>query len=134
VPPEEIFAYVKELERMPERMPSCKRHEITSEQRYGIRTTTHCIMEQAGRIIERDAVVSEYVENERLAWHCDKPSRNDGIFEFKPTEKGTSVKFIMDYDLPYSILGMLIDKLKVSKEIARGVDEGLAKMKEILEK
>ena len=133
-PPEKVFVYMKDLKKMPEWMPSCKSHKITSEQRHGVGTTTHCVMEQAGRIIEWDAVVTEYIENRKQAWHCDKPSRNDGIFEFEPTEKGTKVTFTMDYDLPYSILGMIIDKLRVSKAIEKNVDEGLTKLKEILEK
>ena len=134
IAPDQVFNYIKDLENMPEWMPSCKSHKITSEQRHGVGTTTHCVMEQAGRIIEWDSVVTEYVENEKMVWHCDKPSKNDGIFEFEPTEKGTRVTFTMDYDLPYSILGMIIDKLKVSKAIEKNVDEGLTKLKEIIEK
>jgi len=134
VTPDQVFNYIRDLEKMPEWMPSCKSHKITSEQKYGVGTTTHCVMEQAGRIIEWDSVVTEYVENEKMAWHCEKPSKNDGIFEFEPTEKGTKVTFTMDYDLPYSILGMIIDKLKVSKAIEKNVEEGLTKLKEILEK
>ena len=133
-PLEAVFNYIKDLENMPEWMTSCESHKITSEQKYGVGTTTHCVMEQAGRIIEWDAVVTEYIENRKQAWHCDKPSKNDGIFEFEPTEEGTKVTFTMDYDLPYSILGMIIDKLKVSKAIEKNVDEGLTKLKEILEK
>ena len=115
-------------------MPSCKSHEITSEQRYGVGTTTHCVMEQAGRIIEWDTVVTEYVENEKLAWHCDKPARNDGIFVFELTADGTKVSFKMDYDLPFSIIGMIIDKLKVTRAIEENVEEALVKIKEILGK
>ena len=134
VPPEVVFDYVKELNRMPEWMPSCKSHEITSEQLYGVGTTTHCVMEQAGRVIEWDSVVTDYVENEKLAWHCDKPARNDGIFVFEPKVDGTKVSFTMDYDLPFSIIGKIIDKLKVSKAIEENIEEALEKMKEILEK
>ena len=134
VPPEKAFSYLKNLENMPEWMPSCKSHKITSKKRYGLGTTTHCVMKQAGRIIEWDSEVTEYSENKQMSWHCEKPSRNDGTFEFKPAGKGTEITFIMDYDLPYSIFGALIDKLKVRKDIERSIDEGLEKMKEILEK
>jgi len=40
----------------------------------------------------------------------------------------------MDYDLPFSIIGRIIDKLKVSGAIEENVEEALEKMKEILEK
>jgi hypothetical protein len=39
----------------------------------------------------------------------------------------------MDYDLPYSIIGMIIDRLKVSRAIEESVNEGLTKLKNILE-
>jgi uncharacterized membrane protein len=92
VPPDKVFAYVQDLENMPKWMPSCKSHRITSQQRSGVGTTTHCVMEQAGRIIEWDSVVTEYVENQKMVWHCEKPSRNDGIFEFEPTTTGTKAR------------------------------------------
>lgn len=133
VTPDKVFAYVQDLENMPEWMSSCKSHRITSQQRSGVGTTTHCVMEQAGRVIEWDSVVTEYVENEKMVWHCEKPSRNDGIFEFEPTTTGTKVTFTMDYDLPYSILGAIIDRLKVSRAIQQTVDDGLRRLKEILE-
>ena len=90
-------------------------------------------MEQAGRTIEWDAVVVEFDDNKKLSWHCDKPSRNDGIFEFEQTEKGTSVSFTMDYDLPYSILGMILDRVVVRSAIEQNIDEWLASLKKILE-
>ena len=133
VPPDKVFAYVQDLENMPEWMSSCKSHRITSHQRSGVGTTTHCVMEQAGRIIEWDSVVTEYVKNQKMMWHCEKPSRNDGIFEFEPTTTGTKVTFTMDYDLPYSILGAIIDRLKVSRSIQQAIDDGLRRLKEILE-
>ena len=60
-------------------------------------------------------------------------SRNDGIFEFESTTTGTKVSFTMDYDLPYSLLGAIIDKLKVSKAIQQNVDDGIKRLKDILE-
>jgi len=133
VRPEKAFSYLKDLENMPAWMASCKSHKITSKKRYGLGTTTHCVMVQAGRTIEWDSVVTEYLENQKMSWHCEKPSRNDGTFEFKPAQKGTEITFVMDYDLPYSIFGALIDKLRVRKDIEKSIDDGLRKLKEILE-
>jgi uncharacterized membrane protein len=118
---------------MPEWMKTCKSHTVTSEQKQGIGTQTHCVMETAGRIIEYDAVVTEYVENKKLAWHCDKPSRTDGIWRLKPVDHGTELGFTMDYDLPYSILGMLMDRFKVRGEMEKDIDKALINLKNILE-
>ena len=40
---------------------------------------------------------------------------------------------MIDYELPYSILGLILDKLMVSREIAQGFDQGLEKLKRIVE-
>jgi len=132
--PEEVFRYLRELERMPEWMPSCKSHRITSERRYGVGVTSHCVMDHSGRTIEWDSVITEWEENRRLTWHCEEPTKNDGTFLLEPTERGTKVTFIMNYELPYSVLGMIIDRLKVSKEIERDIAEALSRLKEKVER
>ncbi len=49
-PPEEVFAYLKDLEKMPEYMPSIKEHKILSEGPIGNGTKTRCVSEpQEGR-------------------------------------------------------------------------------------
>ena len=134
VAPNEVFSYLRELERMPEWMPACKSHRITSEKKYGVGVTTHCVMEHVGRTIEWDSVITEWEENRKLAWHCEEPTKNDGIFKLEPIEGGTKVTFIMDYELPYSILGTIIDKLKVGKAVEQNIEEALRNLKKILER
>ena len=41
---------------------------------------------------------------------------------------------MIDYELPYSVLGKLIDKLRVHKALEKSFDIGLKKLKDILEK
>ena len=40
----------------------------------------------------------------------------------------------MDYDLPYSFLGKLVDKLRVSRDLEKGTEKALKKLKDISEK
>ena len=91
-------------------------------------------MDHSGRTIEWDSVITEWEENRRLTWHCEEPTKNDGTFLLEPTERGTKVTFIMNYELPYSVLGMIIDRLKVSKEIERDIAEALSRLKEKVER
>ncbi len=102
---------------MSEWMRSMRSHKITSERRYGKGVTTHCVLQHGDRTFEYDSEVTEYVENEKAAWHCDKPMRLDGSFILKATDSKTNLTMMLDYDLPYSILGKMIDKIKVSKEM-----------------
>lgn len=132
--PQKVWDLLKELERMPEWMTSMKSHKITSEKRYGKGVTTHCVMQHGDRTFEYDAEVTEYNEPENAAWHCDKPMRFDGSYTLKAVDSKTKLTMVLDYDLPYSILGKMIDTLKVSKEMDRGVEEGLQNIKKMLEK
>ncbi|UCE29234.1 MAG: hypothetical protein JSV85_00380 [Candidatus Bathyarchaeota archaeon] len=53
---------------------------------------------------------------------------------FEPTDGGTKWTLILEYELPYSLLGKLIDKLKFRKDIEKGSDYYVNKTKELIEK
>jgi len=57
-----------------------------------------------------------------------------GTWLLEPTEKGTSLRNILEYVPPGGILGKILDKLKIKKEMNRISIEGLQKLKAILEK
>ena len=59
--------------------------------------------------------------------------REDMIFVFEATDRGTKVTAMIDYELPYSVLGKILDKLMVRKEFERFLKAGVEKAKEILE-
>ena len=52
---------------------------------------------------------------------------------FEPTAKGTKLTFSMDYEVPYSVLGKVIDKLKVSKDVKKELNMWLPNAKKALE-
>ncbi len=132
-PLERVFNYIKDLERQPEWMPNIKSHIITSDRKEGVGITTHCITEEGGRRIEWDSEVTEWEENRKIAWECKPPLKNKGSFTLEPTDKGTKVIFEMEYELPYSVLGKIIDMVKVKKEIEENISKGLENLKSILE-
>ena len=51
----------------------------------------------------------------------------------EPTAKGTKLTFAYDYELPYSILGKIVDKLKVSKDFEKSTEKQLRDLKTALE-
>ncbi len=75
------------------------------------------------------------MENVRHAWRSIGGSFTGfGSFNLAPTDNGTKVSMMMDYELPYSIFGKLLDKLKFQKAFEKTIEEGLARLKEITEK
>ena len=55
------------------------------------------------------------------------------LITLEPTAKGTKLTYSMDYELPYSVLGKLVDKLKVGKEMEKNIVVAMEKAKKALE-
>jgi len=78
----------------------------------------------------------EFEENRRFVDHEVKggPSKKEELtFVFGTTDRGTKVAATIDYELPYLVLGKILDKLMFRKEFERFIKAGVQKAKEILE-
>ncbi len=89
----------------------------------------------SGQKIKSEA---EYVEFEKNRRFVERQTEGDmkkweQTFVFEATGKGTKVNLTTEYQLPYSILGKIIDRLKAGKEIQTSVEAAIEKTKEILE-
>jgi p-aminobenzoyl-glutamate transporter AbgT len=51
----------------------------------------------------------------------------------EPTAKGTKLAVSMDYEVPYSVLGKVVDKLKVSKDLDKVMGKMMESIKKALE-
>ncbi len=121
-------------DRVPEWMDAIKKAAYTSEYKDRLGATAH-VMGDAGSIkAEWDAETTEWTENERFGWRTFAGSFTGfGSMTLTSIEAGTKATFLMDYDLPYSFLGKLVDKLRVQKAMEKSVDVGLKKLKDMLE-
>ena len=134
LPPEKIWPLVK-WENVPQWFDSVKKVEWTSKEHDKIGATLHVKNEIAGIKAENDVEITEIKENEKSSWRTTAGSATI-IFSgtFSPTKDGTKVTFTEDYELPYSILGKIIDKLRVHKAIEKDVENALKKLKAAAEK
>jgi len=89
-----------------------------------------------GQVWEGEAETTELVKNKRhvVRQKGGGLKKYEGTDLFEPTEKGTKWTAILEYELPYSLLGKVIDKLKVRKDIEKSMDYSTKKMKELIEK
>jgi len=132
--PEKVWPMVA-WEKLPEWFEGFKKVECTSKGKHGVGETVHIISEAAGVKAEWDAETTEVIENEKAAWRSTGGNFTGiGSTALSPTKAGTKVTIVMDYELPYSVLGKLIDKLRVHKALEKSFDIGLKKLKDILEK
>jgi len=121
VRPEKVWEMLA-LDRCPEWMDDLKSVKYTSEVRtpkdkYRVGASAHWIKVKQE---EFDLEITESLENEKIT---TRTSPYHGVtliatFALKPTEAGTEMAYAVDYGMPWSILGKILDKLFV-RQIVR---------------
>ena len=131
--PEKIWSLIN-WDKVPEFYGSIKRVEWTSEPTMKKGSTVHIYNEMAGVKGEFDAVITEWVEKEKVEWRTIK-GNGPGVFlaTLNPTENGFKMTTSFDYKLPYSVFGQLMDKLRVRKAMEKEAENALQKMKDAAE-
>ena len=137
-PIENVFAFLADPKNFEDIMPedAAVRVEMLSKGPFGVGTTYRLSGVLAGR---KMAVENEYVEFEENRRIVERQTKGDmksyrGTWAFEATKKGTTLKQTMNYELPYSVLGKIIDRLKAGKEFQAFMKAGTERAKEILEK
>jgi uncharacterized membrane protein len=132
-PPEKIYSMLT-WERCPEWYDAFKKVERTSEIQNAVGETVHITGEVAGMKAEWDGETTEKVANERHEWRSIGGSFTGfGSFVLTPIEGGTKIAMMMDYEMPYSIFGKIMDKLRFQKAFEKTIDNGLEKLKTLTE-
>ncbi|MGD0071661.1 MAG: SRPBCC family protein [Candidatus Bathyarchaeia archaeon] len=132
--PEKVWAFVNDPKKMNDAMKGWAEGEHTSKV-VGVGATMHYVGVAGGSQAEWDMEVAEFVKDKKVAMRTIGASKfkmtNSWVLE--PTTKGTKSTFSMEYEVPYSVLGKLVDKLKVSKDMEKSMSKMLENMKKALE-
>jgi uncharacterized membrane protein len=132
--PEKIWP-IMQWEKLPEFQPEWKKVEWTSKDKNKVGSTLHMIGEVAGFKADMDVEITERKENEKVAWRTSSGNTTGfGSITLSPTKAGTALTIVIEYELPYSVLGKLIDKLRVHKAMDKSYDAYLKKLKDMVEK
>ena len=133
--PEKVFTFANDMKKFNDASKGFAESEYTSKGPVGVGTTMHVVSTAGGTTAEWDMEVTEFVKNEKVVLRTIGAGKFKGSFSYtyEPTAKGTKLTFCMDYELPYSVLGKLIDKLKVSKAIEKGISKSQENIKKALE-
>ncbi len=133
-PPEEVFAKFGDFEGWSEWSDGLEEVKITSKKRKGVGVTFHSGGMIGGRRTETDAEVTEWIENERIDIRSTAGKVTFfGSNIFKPVTGGTEYTIVVNYEMPYSILGKILDKLKVSKDAEKSLESANQNLKNLLE-
>jgi hypothetical protein len=129
VPPEKIWPIVR-WEKVPEWYDTVKKVEWTCKEHNKVGSTFHAMNEVAGSKMGYDAEITEVIKNEKMVARTTGGNLTSiASVTFSPTKAGTKITYVEEYELPYSILGKIIDKLRVRKAIEKDAERALKKLK-----
>jgi len=87
----------------------------------------------AGRTMKVVCEMRQSEANRRISFKTVEGMRIEGTWLLEPTKKGTKLTAAIEYTPPGWILGLILDKLKIEKEMRRMYTESLQKLKKTLE-
>jgi uncharacterized membrane protein len=133
--PEKVFAFMIS-DRMNDVWGKWMDGKWTSKGSVGVGSIGHFVAKPGFKIKgEWDEEVTEFEENKRMAMKTVEGSKMKmgvtGLVE--PIANGTKVTYMEEYEVPYSIVGKLVDKLVVRKDTEKFMGEMMENLKKALE-
>ena len=135
-PPEKIWPFLVEPEKILKWCITLEKFQYTSEQRNGVGTPFY-FEEKAtgGRLMKLNFAVTEWVENEKLAFTKTSGNMVKGYeqrWTVEATPSGSRFTFMEQVELPYGIIGKILGLFARSSSEAH-VKEMLVKLKSLAE-
>jgi uncharacterized membrane protein len=138
-PVSEVFTYFARPEHMADQFPENMGLNIIPievKNGFGVGTIFRISGDFDGKRLEWDCETIDYIPHRKIiAQMIEGPFKHWQItVEFEEvTEKKTRTRITVDYDVPMGPLGGLLDKVKLKKIAERGIENGLYRVKALLE-
>ncbi|MGY1706130.1 SRPBCC family protein [Geodermatophilus sp. SYSU D00697] len=130
-PPEEVYAFWRQLDRLPTFMAHLDEVRATNAHRSHWKASA-----PFGRSVEWDAETTDDVPGQRIAWRsldgADVPNSGQVDFVPAPGGRGTEVHVTLTYELPGGALGKAVAKY-FGEEPSQQLDDDLRRFKQVLE-
>jgi len=129
VPPDRVFSVVSVPDKWPQWCGFVKRASSNG-------SDSHWVYDMGGMKVESDSRVSELKENSVYEFQQTKGFMKSGAtrFDIQPSKKGSKVTWTVKYELPFSYLGKLADKLKARRQFEQAIDDALKNLIRFLER
>lgn len=138
-PINEVFTYFARPEHMADQFPEdmgLKVLPIEVKNGFGVGTIFRISGDFNGKKLEWDCETVEYIPHRKImAKQIRGPFKKWEItVEFEELgEKRSKTGIMVDYDMPFGPFGSLMDKVKLKKSAERGIENGLYRVKALLE-
>lgn len=128
--PSEIFRLLEDVDNWPRFMPNIREARLITPPPYGLGSLVHFVADYFGMVEEWTSKVTEFRENEVIAWGSIEGLKTRGGWWLKPLSDGTTgVTFVIEYEIPGRVAGKLFDRLIVSEKAERNVEAALESLK-----
>ena len=137
-PIEEVFMYYARPEHIAGHFPEeakMKVIPIKVTEGWGVGTVMRIIGEFGGRPMQWDSITCEVTKNKKIVSKAlNGPFKKNVItVKFEEIDNSTKVTFEADYVLPYYIIGIMIDRLRLRKYVIKGMYTSLQEVKNAVE-
>jgi uncharacterized membrane protein len=136
-PVDKVFRRIAQHDRCKDWLDFVSNANYNAEQRRGVGTSAHHWGQVMGRRMEWDGKIIEWVEDARIVWQATsgqpKKMQMRAINWAKKEDSGTRYGLEVEYQLPYSILGKVIDAIMMRRAIMRSIKNSLEKLKAVVE-
>jgi len=134
-PPEKIWPFLVESDNILKWFTLLQKFEYTGEQRSGVGTPFYYEEKSGGRLMKLNYVVTEWVENERLAFSMTSGylKKDDQIWSIEATPSGSRFTLTEDVEMPWGIIGKIMGALFAGRMIGKNLEEILANLKSLAE-
>jgi uncharacterized membrane protein len=133
--PERVFSIVSDFERIPEWQPEFKKVWYTSEEKRKVGSSLRANAAVGGFKLDLGVTVTEWVENKRMAWRTTMGNASgSGSITLEPAGAATKYTEVTEYSMPYSVLGKLIDRVRIRKAMERSYQAAIKNKKALAEK
>ena len=137
-PIEQVFMYYARPEHIAGHFPEeakMKVIPIKVTEGWGVGTVMRIIGEFGGKPMQWDSITCEVTKNKKIVSKAlNGPFKKNVItVKFEEINNATKVTFEADYVLPYFIIGIIIDKLRLRKYVIKGMNVSLQEVKNAVE-
>ena len=135
VPPDKIWPFLIEPEKILKWCITFQKFEYTGEQRSGVGTTFYLEEKAGGPLMKLNFSIKEWVENERVAFSMISGTFVKGYeqsWTVEATPSGSRFTFIEEVKLPYGIIGKIMG-LFAQRGSEAAVGKMLTKLKSLAE-
>lgn len=112
VPPEKIWQFLVEPDKIIKWCITFKKFEYTSEQQSGEGTTLYLEEKAGGPYMKLNFIITEWVKNERVAFNMTSGNFLKGYnqsWTVENTHVGSRFTFMEEVMLPYGIIGKIME-------------------------